>query len=342
MSASDPDYLSAGSLAFSVTPGRNEHPWSLVLLDLKHGQIRYLADYGNGSMAVAPQWSPDGKYLLYSMNRNCAGIFVVDIETGSIDRLDSNKTGENCQAVWSPDGKQIVYQTTRHHPETQYDLYIVELEGREHRRLTDHGGGLPAWSPDGEWIIYYSSEKGPQHFRIRPNGRDNRPFMELPDSKMRAGTPTWSPDRTKITFSAWVWADGNTKAPDWSKRQVYIADADSNNARPITQYAPYFGTPVRSPKDNIIAVPGNFSEIYGAAGIYIIENGELRELVKQNYDDRETWFMWSPDGRYIAYAPFHGRIYEGSGVYIVEIATGQIHQVSNLVAAYPVWCPSIH
>jgi Tol biopolymer transport system component len=310
-----------------------------VLLDLKTGELRYLADYSNGNDAVAPIWSPDGKYLLYSFNRNCEGIFVVDIEKDHVHRIDiGTEDAGDCQAVWSPDGQTIAYMSHRTTRENVVEVEITDRLGGYHHRLTNHSGGLPTWSPDGKWIMYYSLRSDLMHFRIRPDGSEDQKFIENP---VLVRALSWSSDRMKIAFSATIWADGNTKAPNWGKQQLYVADADGKNARLLMPDFWSSCMPIWSPVADQIAIAGRYDEIYGSLAIYIWEQCEVRQIVKQTYAEGDMWNMWSPDGRYIAYAPLHGRSFEGTGIEIVEVATGQVHRVSDLVAAYPVWCPVI-
>jgi hypothetical protein len=44
--------------------------------------------------------------------------------------------------------------------------------------------------------------------------------------------------------------------------------------------------------------------------------------------------MWSPDGRYLAFSARNA-----NGLYTVEIGSGQIRELANLMIMYPVWQP---
>jgi Tol biopolymer transport system component len=124
--------IRTGQLAFSASLGRNQSPWTLILLDLETATHRLLDDYSNGNDAVAPIWSPDGRQLLYSMNKNCAGVYIYDFDEGRRDRIDQPTAGGvgGCQAVWSPDGMSIVYMSA-HSPKRECRTFRIRPDGSE-------------------------------------------------------------------------------------------------------------------------------------------------------------------------------------------------------------------
>jgi hypothetical protein len=97
---------------------------------------------------------------------------------------------------------------------------------------------------------------------------------------------------------------------------------------------------VWSPRQDRIAFLANTKETYGGASIRLIENGHSREVVAQTYSEFERWNFWSPNGRAIAYAPFHGRTFEGRGISVLNLDDHTVHRfATDMMAAYPVWRP---
>jgi Tol biopolymer transport system component len=334
------DDVQSGQIVFSASLGRNDRPWTLILLDLKSGSQRLLVDYGNGNNAVAPTFSPDGRQLLYSLNRDCDGVFLHDLETGRTERVDQPREHlGGCQAAWSPDGRLIAYMSTREStpPDFYYDVFTLDLRTKRHRRLTRASGGYPAWSPDGQWIIYYAPARDARTYRIRPDGRDEELFPKLADQRLRLKGFTWSPDGTRMAFSGWL---RGSKIGSGQQEQVYTAHVAGGEVRPLTPEAWVRATPVWSPAQDRVGLLVNLKDEYGTASIRLVENGRSREVVAHTYWEFDSYNFWSPNGRAIAYAPLHGRTFERRGVSILNLDDGTVRSVAtDMLAAYPVWRP---
>lgn len=325
----------SGQLVFSASLGRNDEPWTLVLLDLQSETQQLLVDYDNGNYAVSPSWSPDGRYLLYSFNIHCDGVFIYDVEAGRNERIDSpGEYGGGCQAAWSPDGRSVAYMSTRgaRAPGFYYDLYLFDRGSHTHRRLTTESGGYPRWSPDGRWIIYYAPGRNTRMYRIRPDGSGDELFPKLQDRQLRARSLSWSSDGKTLAFAA----SRSFATPV----QVYTADSEGRDVRLLTPEEWFQATPLWSPRQDRIALLVNPTEAYGTASIRLVENRRSREVVAATYQESDVYNFWSPNGRAIAYAPLHGRTFEGRGVSVLNLDDGTVRRfATDLMAAYPVWRP---
>jgi Tol biopolymer transport system component len=310
-----------------------------------------------------PSWSPDGGQLLYSLNVDSEGVFLYDLETDRTERLDQpTERGAGCRAAWSPDGRYIAYQSSRDLvlPDLQqmmrmdqnareafrlsfgfYDLYVMDLRTRTHRRLTTQSGGHPVWSPDGQWIIYYAPGRQGRLYRIRPDGSGDEEFLRFTDPQLRARVITWSPDGKRMAFSTWfVPPDFNTMPKEES--QVYTADAAGGDRTLLTSDTWTIAAPAWSPRSDRIALVVNSREGSSTASIRLVENGTSREVVAEAYWD-DLYNVWSPNGRAIAYSPLNWSTLEGRGISILDLDSGEVRRVaSDRLCAYPGWRPRSH
>lgn len=101
-----------------------------------------------GAMRMRPCWSPDGKRIAYGLLRgmppnHTTEIAVMDADGGN-DTVITEDDSVNEFPCWSPDGKKIAFQTAR---DGNFEIYVMNADGTDPRRLTDHPGfdGAPSW-----------------------------------------------------------------------------------------------------------------------------------------------------------------------------------------------------
>jgi Tol biopolymer transport system component len=89
-------------------------------------------------------------------------LMILDMDNGYSKQLMVTKMNVD-EIAWSPDGQQIVFSSSSYNTfdlkECDEDLYIVNRDGSDLRRLTDYPGSVrsPTWSPDGQWIVFETS-----------------------------------------------------------------------------------------------------------------------------------------------------------------------------------------
>src|SRR5688500_6893712 len=112
-----------------------------------------------------PQLSPDGKQLLFTIdkadwkaNRRIGHIYRINADgTGQV-QLTFGERGESSPR-WSPDGKWIAF-TTRRDADANNQIYLLSVEGGEARRLTSHptAPGALTWAPDSKSIYFVAAD----------------------------------------------------------------------------------------------------------------------------------------------------------------------------------------
>lgn len=113
----------------------------------------------------SPQWSPDGKKLLYikgDVKKNKARIWICDADGGNQTQL-SVGSGEfnDIDARWSVDGRKIIFSSNRSllKGKHNYDIYIMDAEGGNLVQLTTNGShdDKPVFGPDGQTVFFRSN-----------------------------------------------------------------------------------------------------------------------------------------------------------------------------------------
>lgn len=165
----------------------------IAVIDTSTGREKVL--WSGDRHFEAPNWSPDGSYLLLNSGGHlyrlsAEGGEPQQVDTGTIDRVNndhgispdgktfaisagqiytlSSAGGTPKQITqqtpsyyhgWSPDGKTLAYCARR---DGNFDLYAISTEGGEEKRLTSHAGydDGPDYSPDGKWIYFNSDRSG--------------------------------------------------------------------------------------------------------------------------------------------------------------------------------------
>jgi Tol biopolymer transport system component len=138
-----------------------------------------------GSLNNPSVWTPDGKWIAFSSNRQgVQNIFRQPADgSGSAERLT---TGDYAQIPmsWSPDGKLLSFFEVN--PNTGYDLWVQRMDGpatspgqapstgsgqARNAQLflrTPFNESVPKFSPDGRWLAYVSDESGRYEIYVQP------------------------------------------------------------------------------------------------------------------------------------------------------------------------------
>jgi len=143
------DDESVSHLAPAYSPARDQIAFHaldkdglrLTVMDADGSQMRVVTEWTFGGeifdpgLQDPPQWSPDGKQLLYTAAsaRGDTDIFVVELDTGEVTNL-TNLPGADKSAVWSADGRLIAFAS---HRSGDWEIYVMNADGGNVRNVSE-------------------------------------------------------------------------------------------------------------------------------------------------------------------------------------------------------------
>lgn len=267
---------------------------------------------------------PQPQIVFYSNREGNADIYIMNVDGSSLVQLTTS-TGADELPVVSPDGQRIVFQSAR---DGNMEIYIMDRDGTNQQRLTFHQAQdqLPNWSPDGQEIIFSSNRDG--NFELYVMDADGNNLRRLTYSARRDGHASWSSDGW-IVFNAGDAADSST----W---EIFITRPDGSSEQQLTSNRVNDWSPNWSPNGRFILFLSKRGGSEDPAIWAMGADGGNPYLVHNTPGAYDWGAVWSPDGRYIAFTCNAGGRDE---VYLLDLNTGDVIQLTHTGGMYPSWAP---
>jgi Tol biopolymer transport system component len=295
-------------LAFVSTRGRGTA--DVWILDLKSRRLRNLT--GGAGSNFRPRWSPDGRWIALSSDRNTvvrrrsprnfeqvqeASIYVIQADGGGLRRLTPAGLFAG-SPTWSADGKQVAfYEMTVDQafdarfgdfvPTPVSQIASVDVITGARKELTT-GPGLKVEPQFVHDEVAYLTKAG-DHAGL---GFTKRGFGAA--GHMR--NPAWSPDGNRVVYQKLDFAPRPQNQPLFSKNAQKFEFASSNLF------------PAFSPRGKL-ATTIDFNGVdHAALSLMDADGGHAQRI----FDDKSGMAFapaWSPDGQWIAFG--FGIFFEG-------------------------------
>jgi TolB protein len=138
-----------------------------------------------------PAYSPDGKHIAFSTDRDGNDEVYEMKANGSNPTNLTNHPLNDLQSAYSPDGEHIAFTSRR---DGNYEVYEMRADGSDQTNLTNdpsHDYG-PAYSPDGKRIAFVSiRDTNEEVYEMRTDGSDQTNLTNAPASYDYE--PAWHP-----------------------------------------------------------------------------------------------------------------------------------------------------
>ena len=278
-------------------------------VSINGGRALRLTD--NTGVEINPVYSPDGKYLAFSSDRNGNfDVFVMDSE-GGIPRQLTFRDSSDYVTGWSPDGRYIIYHTPGklHHFYRNYNVYKVSFNGGTPFMLIPEVSKNGAFNHKGDLVAFNFGTapelrkryRGTANIEIYLYNLKNKSFKRFTNFTGNDKWPKFSPDDKYVYFVS-----------DRSKDMVFNLYKKNLETGDVKQITFFKNGQVRFPgianKKNIIVFEYK-NKLYRVLNdgkpeeikIYAPSDYKDPVIVKKTYTSRADTMLLSPDNKEIGF-----------------------------------------
>ncbi len=231
----------------------------LFIYDLHDGSSRLV--YTADSIWEAPNWSPDGKYLIANSGGGIYKLVLKQDGTAEPQRLavPANFQCNNDKAV-SPDGKKIAFSATVL-PHKGSQVFLADADGSNVKLVASESPSyFHGWSPDNKTLAFVAQRNGSGQYDIYGMPADGGAEKQLTSNIHHDDGPDYSPDGRWIYINS----DRSGKEAIWrfpfdgagtndTKAEMVVSDGLEDwfpHISPDGKRMVYIGYPAGTPTHN--------------------------------------------------------------------------------------------
>lgn len=216
----DPAWHPDGRLLFASTAG----PSALKLFDSQTALITPLAGSPTDRGAC---WSPDGKKLLFTSDRDGnPDIFVAEADGTAAVNLTRHPSYD-ADPAWSPEADKIAFTSNR---TGRFRLYMMKTDGTELTDLLKQDllyAVYPSWSPDAQQIVF-GGRGGDNTIQLFVVNADGGGLQQITEGAAMNTYAAWSPDGQYIAYGRFATDRVNDNTAEKGDLMLYDSIAGSH------------------------------------------------------------------------------------------------------------------
>lgn len=230
-----------GALGRIAWSGNVDGNYDIFSIHPYGGGDKQLTNTGGLKDNFMPAYSPNGKRICFTSNRDDdLEIFVMNSD-GSHETQLTHNTVSDINCTWSPDGKRIAFESSS----SGGDIWVMNADGSDQTRLTKGPGSdeFPAWSPLGKRIVFDSMRGGDTDTEIYTMSTTGTHLKRVADDSVGEWDADWSPDGKKLVLVSDAGGDP----------EIFWMNKDGSAGGIITNNSVVDEAPVYSPDGLFIA-----------------------------------------------------------------------------------------